>query len=90
MHGQHPAIASIGCEIHLMQASRGVAVHRFVAAAKIVKMQRDELRPGNGEIKRKLLGGRERPAAGGFPFLHAAAKSSRQILEMSGIPAILG
>jgi hypothetical protein len=73
-----------------MQASRGDAVHRFVAAAKIVKVQRDELRPGNGKVKRKLLGGRERPAAGGVPFLHACANFRRQILEMSGIPAILG
>ena len=33
-------------------------------------MKSDEFSSGNGEIKRKLLRGRNRSAAGGFPFLY--------------------
>ena len=57
VHSEHPAIASIGRDVNFVQASRGIAMNRFVAAAKIIEMQGDELRSGNREIKCKLLGG---------------------------------
>jgi hypothetical protein len=53
-------------------------------------MKGDEFGSGNSEIKRKLLRGCKRSAAGGFPFLYIYADFRRQIPEMSGIPAILG
>ena len=42
-------------------------------------MKGDELSSRNSEIKRKLLRGGSRPAAGGFPFLHIYTDFRRQI-----------
>ena len=53
-------------------------------------MKSDEFSSGNGEIKRELLRGCNRSAAGGFPFLYNSTDFRRQIPEMGGIPTILG
>jgi hypothetical protein len=89
MYRKDSTISSVNGDIYLVQTSCGVAMNRRVAAAEIIKVERDEFSSGNGEVKRKLLGGRQRSAAGGFPLLYIDADLGRQIAEMSGIPAIL-
>ncbi|HEY8332913.1 MAG TPA: hypothetical protein VIQ05_03885 [Tardiphaga sp.] len=90
VHGKHPPVLSFGRDIDFVQTSRGAAVDGLVGASKVIEMKGHEFAAWNGEIERKLRRGSKRSTTGYLPPLDDGAESPRQVLEMSGIPTILG
>lgn len=90
MYRKHPTILSFGRDIDFVQTSCGAAMDRLVPATKVIEMKGDEFSARNAEIERKLLRGSKRSTTGYLPLLDDGAESPRQVLKMSGIPAILG
>jgi hypothetical protein len=86
---KHPMVLSPARDIDLVETSCRTAVDRLVAATKIIKMKGYKLSAGNVEIQCKLLRDCNRSTTGCLPFLDDGAESTRQILEMGGIPTIL-
>jgi hypothetical protein len=64
INSEHPTIPSSTRGIDFMQAAACIAKHGLVLATEVVKVKRKELSAGYCEVKRKLLRGGNRNAAG--------------------------